>query len=1281
MNAFFHRLTKIAVYLAATIVILLAIAVGLFRLFLPRLPEYQDDIKEWASAAIGMQVEFSAMDARWGLSGPELTFDDAQLIGVDDGVRIVAAEKVGVGIGFLRLLSDRTLMVDRLRISDTSIDVRQLDDGSYRIQGIATDELLRNFSGGTDRSAAIEIVGEDIELSFMQPGDQQPRLFEIPNAGVSIDENRIAADAEVRLPDDLGRTLNISATQVLSTPAEMRGWDLIVDAEDVKLVGWSKLLPGEQQFASGEGDLELAIALGSDGVNSASAELDVVDVALQRGNQSNNKFDINGRVEMDLADDGWLLAAEDFVITSEDHEWPESSLRFEASVDGDGNIEMFDSRASYLLLDDLPMLAPWLSDEHRELLLSLAPSGSVRNFVATVSELSADEPRFNVSVELDRVGVDTAEGRPGVRGFSGLLRANRAGGRLEINSTDFELVAPDYVPVNMNIDSAAGTIIWRNSENQVTVLSDSILVDSEFFSSQSNLQLVLNNDGSSPEIDLASTWSISDIAKAKRYIPTKGVKPKLYDWFQAALVSGSISRGSTTLSGPLDKFPFDDGEGRLLIEASVRNMMFKYHAAWPAAEQADLEIVIDNARLYSHENRSVNAGNRVVDAEVEIPDLRDPVFSIKSLATGTLATIYTFSDNSPIAKMFGGKLDRVRVSGDASFTLDLTVPLTAARLSEYTFESTIRSNNGTLRVAGLQAPISDLIGEVSISRDHISSVGLGGRFLGEDVSITLNRADDERFSVVAAAEGIISAEGLVDGLGVPLQGFVSGAAPYEVQILFPNTKAESPAPLTIEIVSELEGFAVDLPQPADKKPETSLSVSGNIRFLAGGKVIESSGTVEDLLTWQLGFNKPEGNWDLDRGVVTLGDVTLQPADTRGLHIRGATEVVRFEDWLGLSRAGRRSVGVADRIRSIDVQVDDFYVIGQHLEDHRVKVDRSALDWLVQLEGDHIEGSVFVPYDFNGDRAMVLDMEKLRLPGGEVSTENKADIDPRILPPIYLTAKEFAFGDRNLGAVEANFERTENGLSAATISARDASFDISGSGRWEADDADPNGSRSYISAVLTSTDVKQTMARLGYQPGIDSEELRIAFDLDWSGSPRADIFDVLDGEVEVRFGGGQLEEVEPGAGRVFGLMSISSLPRRLSFDFSDIFKKGFGFDEIAGNFNIDDGNMLTCNLFFEGPAADIGIVGEASLSERTYNQTAVVSANVGNTLPIIGAVVAGPQVAAALLVFSQIFKKPLQEVGQVYYGISGSWDNPDVESTDSDAFLLSNKVAGCLAEGE
>ena len=88
-----------------------------------------------------------------------------------------------------------------------------------------------------------------------------------------------------------------------------------------------------------------------------------------------------------------------------------------------------------------------------------------------------------------------------------------------------------------------------------------------------------------------------------------------------------------------------------------------------------------------------------------------------------------------------------------------------------------------------------------------------------------------------------------------------------------------------------------------------------------------------------------------------------------------------------------------------------------------------------------------------------------------------------------------------------------------------------------------------------------------------------------------------------------------------------------------------------------------------------------LVNRDYAQTAIVSANVGNTLPVVGLVAGGPQGAAVMFLFSQIFKEPLQDVGQVYYSVGGSWDEPAIESTDAEAFAANGRVTGCLAEGQ
>ena len=51
-------------------------------------------------------------------------------------------------------------------------------------------------------------------------------------------------------------------------------------------------------------------------------------------------------------------------------------------------------------------------------------------------------------------------------------------------------------------------------------------------------------------------------------------------------------------------------------------------------------------------------------------------------------------------------------------------------------------------------------------------------------------------------------------------------------------------------------------------------------------------------------------------------------------------------------------------------------------------------------------------------------------------------------------------------------------------------------------------------------------------------------------------------------------MEPGIAKLLGVLSLQSLPRRLSFNFDDIFGKGFAFDEIKADVAIADGVART-----------------------------------------------------------------------------------------------------------
>lgn len=1281
MRKILKRLLKLLAYTGAAVVILLAIALGLFRLFLPRLPEYQENIKTWASAAIGMEVQFSDMNARWGLRGPEVEFYNAELISLETEKRVVAAEKVSVGIGLTRFLTDRKAVVNRVVVSETTVEVRQLDDGQWWIQGGPIEQLLpkRSASATSGDGARIEILGEELTLLFLQPGDERPREFLIPQLLISRDSVRLAIDAQVELPSELGEQLVVTATRPLASNGEDQEWQIRVEANDLALDGVSTLVGSEAApFDSGRGDVRLSLRVSAGGIRRVVADVDFDDVSAAAA-----AFSFDGRLEFLRDDDSWLVAASDVRLETANGIWPLTDLRVESAGIADGNIDMLNIEASYLKLDDVVVLRPWLPPEQQKMLADYAPDGVVRNLKLVLSGLDTGQPQFDVAAELDRIGFAAYDRYPGVRGFSGVLRSDATGGLFEIQATDLSVAIPQHLPGAVPLDELRGTLIWRRSDNRTTLLSDSIVFGNADFNFATNVELSLADGDRLPVVDLATTWSINDISVAKKYIPYIPRIPRTSEWFQEGLLAGRIPQGTVRLYGPMDKWPFDGGEGRFLVEAKLLDALILYQRRWPVATVPDLDIVIDNMRLYTERNVIINEGNEITNAKIEIGDFRQPVLQVSGSSTGALDSMRALLANSPLGTdIFKGNLDRIAVTGDGSFDLSLNVPIRDWQSFEFT--ARVEANDASLRMQGFPAPLTGLSGVVTVGREDISSESLGGIFLGSPVSIELQPAPETMpdYRIVATANGTATAEALIDELGLPLADSLKGATAYEARILFARGEQPEPKPFSIELSSTLAGIGIDLPQPFNKPAEDLWPLSASIEMPTASDVISTYGNVQDFLSWRLAFGREQDRWGLDRGVVAFGAEQAAEAETRGLHFRGHAKEVRMQDWFDRMKESDSNTGIGDRIRSADMLIDELYLFGQRIVAHRVRLDRSAEEWLVQFEGPEIMGSAFVPYDFTAGRPLVIDMQRLVLPGDEDETNRQASVlDPRQLPPITIKAGEFALGNRFLGAVNATLQRTADGLETTDLLARDKSFEIVGSGRWVVDEADPAGSHSYLRATLTSTNVGATMTRLGYDPGIVSDALSMNLDLDWSGGPRNDFRDTLNGEAVVRIGAGQLSDVEPGAGRMMGLMSVVALPRRLSLDFSDVFGKGFGFDQIRGNFTLNDGQAFTCNLSLEGPAAQIGVVGRAGLVDRDYDQTAVVGANFGNALPVVGAVLGGPTVAAVVLIFSQIFKKPLAEVSQVYYGISGSWDEPVIVSVTAAELAAQGVRSGCIDEAE
>lgn len=1276
MKKYLQKLVKIIAYFGAAIVIVLAIAVGIFRMMLPRLPEYQEEIKGWASSAIGMEVEFSGMNARWRLSGPELSFFDAELKQLETGRNLLRAEEVSVGVGLLRLISDRELVVDRVAIRDTTIDIRQDEEGNWMLQGTPLDEILGSRDMAAQQGGNVEVVGENIAVAYEHPGTGQVLPVTVESLSILRKQAELVLEGDIDLPQEFGGRLEVAATQ-LDRHYDESTWQLYLKGDSLALPGWSRLRPvGLPIVDSGTLDLDLWIDVSGGRVVRATSDLRVRSFRAV-GPEFHAPVDVQGVFEFSTEADGWLLGANQLQLSTADGDWPQSELQVRVMQGPEGSLQGIRTSASYFNLDDLKYLVGWLPKDQQDVLASHDPSGIVRDATVELTGLQSDDLQFDISADLESAGIASVNDRPGVRELSGRIRADRDGGRVEIASTNLRLDLRAHLADVLALDDAFGTIIWRRNAAGMLVLSDSVRIRNADFESQLSLQVSLPDDGTSPVVDFDSSWSVYDLSTMQRYLPVQLISPTLRQWLADALVAGRVSRGTTRLNGALDKFPFDNGEGEFLIEARLQDAILKYSDNWPAPEFRHLDLVVDGMRLYSQVNSAVNLGNEVENARIEIADLRDPILEIDAFATGTLQTIQNYVANSPIDSVLGGQVNRVTVDGDASFDLEVSYPIQDKEA--YDFATRIRLSDGMIRVAGLAAPITELNGVVSVTRSDATSDSLFGRFLGQTVDLDLRRIGDEQspHSVVLNAVGRTTASALEAELGAPIGTVLSGDADYVATVRFPNGRGPQPGPLQIQVESDLFGMRSDLPAPLGKSDEEPLPMTLNIEF-PSNQQITAAGTFADELSWRANFLKVEDVWDFDRGVLAVGGETPRVPEVRGLHIHGHTADLDLHAWLAAGRRGDRQMGLGERIRSIELDVNRFYAIGQKFSDHRIIVNRGGAGWRVQIVGEEANGLVTVPYDFDSGHQMTLEMERLILPGDDNDESGDGNfLDPRILPGISLQVQDFGIGNRRLGQLQADFEKTNRGLESSNLVTTDETYTISGGAGWIVDAYEESGQRTFFDAELKSTNAQVTFNRLDYEPGIIGDSMTIDLSVGWAGGPRKDFMGLINGDVAVSLGAGRLADVEPGAGRVFGLMSFTALPRRLALDFRDVFDTGFSFDQITGNFRLVNGEAFTCDLTVAGTSADVGIVGRTGLVARDYNQSAIVSANVGNTLPVVGGLIGGPQVAAALFVFSQVFRKPLKDVGQAYYSVAGTWDEPVIDRADSQRFVETSSLASCI----
>jgi uncharacterized protein YhdP len=418
---------------------------------------------------------------------------------------------------------------------------------------------------------------------------------------------------------------------------------------------------------------------------------------------------------------------------------------------------------------------------------------------------------------------------------------------------------------------------------------------------------------------------------------------------------------------------------------------------------------------------------------------------------------------------------------------------------------------------------------------------------------------------------------------------------------------------------------------------------------------------------------------LSGGRITVGaeptGSKAPPANADGLWLTGSLANLdgdAWQDWwagpakklAGPTVKSDRDPGV---LRGADLQIGRLSLGGVNWDDLRLRIERGNGSWDVNLAAAPVVGTLSLPDEPRSQpiraRLTRLDVEPLANADEETQPPPKgpgesSPADPRLAPGLDLHIEQLNWGKLELGRLKVLARPQTDGLDIAELSLQGPLAQATGSGAWT-QVADGVAPVTRLALQGDSADLGALLRGLGYASAVEHAPAKVSLSADWAGAPTSFDLTGLKGLLTFEVEAGALLAVEPGVGRMLGILNIGALQRRLTLDFSDVFDKGYRFESISGDIALTPGLARIEHFEIAGPAADIAVTGSADLRTRRLDQVATVTPKISTGVAVASAVVGGPLVGAAVYLVDRVTGGAIDNLGRYQYRIEGPWDAPQV----------------------
>ncbi len=1287
-------------YVVAIGLVLMALVSGVVSQLLPLAERNPDHVAAWLSARAGRPVSFDKLETQWTRRGPLLRLD---------GMRVgVGRQSVLIGDAEMLVSQYAGLLPGRsfteLRIRGLDLTLEQALDGRWHVRG-----LPGQTQTGGDPFDVFQGLGElqviGAKLAIVAPGlaidTRVPRV----DARLRVDEERVRigalvwakqGQAPVEAVGDFDRARGDGRLYVAAMHADLSAWSTLLHAAGVTLEGgrgraqaWAELRAHRIVTVTLDANMDHLLLRGASvpmASSMATKGQPLTSATKRPASVARSMFThLQARARWTVVPGGWRIDA--------------PTLR----IDNGGQAQMLDGlivaggRRYGVLADHIDaaplfsMLA--LSDRVppglRRWLLATHPRATLRKVM--ISGVVAGPMRASGIVE--GFGFQATGSAPGISDVAGELDGDDRGFDFNFSSTHPVRVDWPRGFGVLHVASLQGHLAgWREDDGWHMGTPRLRMKDGDV---AANLRggLWFKADGSSPRMDVAVQLDDMPLTSAKRFWVHSLMAPATVQWLDRTLVAGWLRDGRVLISGDLDDWPFAAVSPRDVLQAAtsnntiatgttgifkgtahIGNAVLKFDPGWPPIDHVDADIdFLDSG--FTVGGKGVLAGVGIRRFDAGIANFARSTVVVRAQGGGDAGQLLELLKQSPLHKSDGETLDNLQASGLAAVDFHLELPLHEGGGASH-LGGTVTLAGATLAEKRWNLDFNDVRGRADYGNGGFVADKLAVVHAGMPGVLSLRvgtYVHDPRQAFEGDLDASLTAENLLQRSPQLewLKPYLAGRSTWTVAVAIPKgTNVATAMPTHLQLRSNLVGTALNLPMPLNKAALMALPTTIDTALPMG------SGETRIALGNLLGLRARSDDRNTGVRIVVGNSNVADPPPTAGLIAAGHATTLDALGWIALIKAafvkpangasGKNTGSVAMPLRGVDLMADRLLLLNSAFANTRVQVTPVAGATVAQLSGDALAGVVRIP-DADG-AAIAGQFQRVHwrtaptnAPPGATNTANANpanSINPVSIPPLALDVADLRFNDANLGSARLRTRRIADGLHVDQLQSQSPMQQITITGDWT---GHANTARTRLAVALNSGDFGALLDGFGYVGQLAGGHGKATFNATWPGDPSGFRMDAMTGTLTLAARNGQLVTLDPGAGRVLGLLSLAQLPRRLSLDFHDFFSKGFAFNSIDGDIHIGAGLARSDNLVIDGPAAEIRVKGAANLMAQQFDQTVEVLPKAGNLLTAVGAIAGGPIGAAIGAAANAVLKKPLGRMAAKTYRVTGPWKQPKVET--------------------